>query len=48
MTKTAPKSRNTDRHRPGYFREYMRKYRAKKKAEAAKVDNTNQLTQTQQ
>lgn len=30
--KKAPKDRKVNRHRPGYFTDYMRKYRAKLKA----------------
>ncbi len=29
--KKVPKDRKIDRHRPGYWRDYMRKYRAKLK-----------------
>jgi hypothetical protein len=41
MTKPPPKPRNTDRHKPGYMKIYMRAYRAKKKAERAIEINAN-------
>lgn len=34
--KKVPKDRKIDRHRPGYFRDYMRKYRERLKLAAGK------------
>lgn len=38
-----PKDRNKSRHRPGYFTEYMRAYRARKAGDAPEPVKTNGL-----